>query len=209
MQYRADRYGDSLIIGENKESSNVYLKRVPLLSKDVVLDIGAHIGAFSTLIAGLCERVIAVEPEPENFVLLLNNVPSYVKVISGAVVGERVKTQTVKLYTSAGNTGTHRIAPTRGRNSMEVVAIPFVPLVNEYAVSYVKIDCEGAEYSILGGDIPCSVRAIVGEVHMTSPYRYEHAVDLMSHLEEWGFTVSFQKNKNKAWTRYFHAVRNT
>jgi FkbM family methyltransferase len=51
------------------EYSHVHLKE-----DDVVLDVGANIGAFTIKVAGKVKKVIAVESEPQNFGLLLENI---------------------------------------------------------------------------------------------------------------------------------------
>jgi FkbM family methyltransferase len=41
---------------------------------DVVVDVGAHIGLYTLLAARSASRVLALEPDPDNFVLLQDNV---------------------------------------------------------------------------------------------------------------------------------------
>jgi len=48
-----------------------YLK---LSSSSIVIDIGAHIGLFAVKVARKVKKVVAIEPHPENFKLLLANV---------------------------------------------------------------------------------------------------------------------------------------
>jgi tRNA G37 N-methylase Trm5 len=47
---------------------------VHLKEDDVVLDVGANIGAFTIRVARKVKRVIAIESEPQNFRLLLENI---------------------------------------------------------------------------------------------------------------------------------------
>ncbi len=47
---------------------------VHLEEDDVVLDVGANIGAFTVKVARKVKRVIAIEPEPQNYRLLLENI---------------------------------------------------------------------------------------------------------------------------------------
>jgi FkbM family methyltransferase len=59
------------------EPSSVQVLRAAVRPGDVVFDVGANIGFFATLFSrwvGAEGRVLAVEPEPENLVLLRHNV---------------------------------------------------------------------------------------------------------------------------------------
>jgi FkbM family methyltransferase len=127
---------------------------------DAVVDVGANIGYFSVMMAGLvgkAGRVIAYEPEPDNFRQLdLNRLHAQARGASieavNAACGEREGT----LYLSLGSESTlHTVVPV-GRAGMR--AIPAVALSDDLPrrlpgreVRLLKIDVEGFEVEVLAG----------------------------------------------------------
>src|SRR3989475_9321293 len=80
---------------------------------DVVVDVGAHIGRYALRAATRASRVIAVEPDPSNFILLEQNVRlngfSNVVLVPHAL-SSRAGTRALWLAAS-GNTGTSSVDP--------------------------------------------------------------------------------------------------
>src|SRR5437870_2877368 len=92
---------------------------------DVVLDIGAHIGYYTTLLSqlvGVHGKVVAFEPDPTNFTLLQQNVARIActnVTLYNLALSDR--NGTVALYLSADNAGDHRIwRPLETRPSIPV-----------------------------------------------------------------------------------------
>lgn len=122
----------------------------------VAVDVGAHIGYFTLLLARLAGpegRVYAVEPAADNLAFLERNVTAnglrtvtIVPVAAGAGRGPRA----LVLTGSSDSHGfyAHPLAPTEG--SIEVSEMPLDELV-PYPVDLVKIDVEGAEPEVLAG----------------------------------------------------------
>jgi FkbM family methyltransferase len=120
-----------------------------------VLDIGANIGFFTALfsdLAGAGGKVIAFEPDPENFRLLLKN--------SGTAGNVKCEPKAVdaapgivKLFVSEEHRGDHRIFDSGdGRASVEVEAVSVDALLGPGGrADFVKIDVQGAEYGALLG----------------------------------------------------------
>lgn len=149
-----------------------------LLPEDVVLDIGAHIGSFAYLALDRgAGRVVAVEPDPDNFNYLRHNLQDVCRaahrtvLVSGAAWSMPGKVH----YAGVGvNTGG---GTTLGCTGVPVAAFPFPELL-EWAASMadsgkirlLKLDCEGAEWPLLMSALETSdqldrVEAIVGEYH--------------------------------------------
>jgi len=124
----------------------------------VVLDIGAHIGYYTLLMARLVGpqgRVFAFEPNPANYDLLRRNVQinSYrnVTIVDRAVAEGR---KTVCLHLSADNSGDHRIYDSNdGRNSVEVRCIGLNSYFRRYTrrIDFIKMDIQGAEPGAIRG----------------------------------------------------------
>src|SRR2546430_7542492 len=80
---------------------------------DVVVDVGAHIGRYALRAAARASKVIAIEPDPSNFILLEQNVRlngfSNVVVVPHAL-SSRAGTRALWLAAS-GDTGTSSVDP--------------------------------------------------------------------------------------------------
>lgn len=140
----------------------------------VVLDIGAHIGAFAIA----CQKryaksITCYEPDPENFELLAHNVnddvenATEVTVIQMAVAGKTRKDAGIRRLKNHDfgrrNTGHVDIfgdpdgTPCCGINdAIKCIGEP---------IDILKIDCEGAEWSIFEEIDLTDVRAITAELH--------------------------------------------
>ena len=119
-----------------------------------IVDIGAHVGCFTVWAARRAPhaRLLAVEPNPETFQLLVQNIRSNgledrVVAINAAV---GVEAGTAQLDFVAHSLGT-RIAVSAG-DGVRVRVQTLGGLLAEASVSQIemlKMDCEGMEYSIL------------------------------------------------------------
>lgn len=125
---------------------------------DTVLDIGAHIGYYTLILARLVGsqgKVYAFEPDPNNFALLKKNVEingyKNVILIQKAVSNETGK---IRLYLSENDAGNHRIYDSHdGRRSIEIEAIRLDDYFrgSDERIRFIKMDIEGAEGSAVLG----------------------------------------------------------
>jgi FkbM family methyltransferase len=117
---------------------------------DKWLDCGANIGTFSILASLRGAKVIAFEPEPTNYDLLVKNINinkcKGVKTYQSAL---SVKNAIANLY--LGSTDyqkyRHSLRPIRGRKAIEVKVKDIRPYLTK--VNAVKMDIEGSEIEIL------------------------------------------------------------
>lgn len=147
-----DRYILERVIVDNIYSVTDELKDTQ------VIDIGAHIGAFSILAASKGAKVIAVEPKLGNFDLLLENIANNSLVsITPLKYAIAEKSGVRKIYTSDWCSGCGSLnALVHDTLSPEryefVLCISLEDIFNKYSVNkckLLKIDCEGAEEIIL------------------------------------------------------------
>ena len=117
------------------------------------LDLGANIGTFSCLAASKGCKVVAFEPEPDNFRLLnenlaLNSSQGVTVFQEGVVAGPD---GTLDLYLCKGdyNKYRHTIFKKRGRQSIQIRVRNFQKVLEECRPHGVKIDIEGAEIELL------------------------------------------------------------
>jgi FkbM family methyltransferase len=147
---------DSLGIGANGFYEPLETEVVMSMVKpgDTVIDVGANIGYFTLLLARLVGekgRVIAIEPDPENFALLQKNVAAngYRNVI---LMRNAVSNApgTARLYRSLRSGGQHSLAPATADSWVDVETVRLDDVARG-AVAFIKIDVEGAEVAALGG----------------------------------------------------------
>lgn len=169
--------------------------------RDIVMDIGAHIGAFTLLAATAARdgKVYSVEPADANFALLEENLR--VNGIKNAVA-HRVALSgsegTKKLFLSKENTGGGSFydsfslfgSPAGSVDVPGVTLSKFMEKNGIDRVDFMKIDCEGAEYEILmggGHETLAKVRRIAMEYHNIDAGRTGTA--LAESLKKAGFEV--------------------
>jgi len=143
-------------IFENREYSDYF----PFYKKVNIIDIGAHYGYFSIFSANNTDkdsRLIAIEPNKNNFKYLRKNIEennlSNINCFNYAI-GE--KSGLNKLY--HGQSPNHSIIENYtllNQNgdfeTIEVKTLEEIIIENELEkIDFLKMDCEGAEFSILG-----------------------------------------------------------
>jgi FkbM family methyltransferase len=130
----------------------------------VVVDVGAHVGYFVLLAAravGPAGKVIAVEPDPDNFRLLEANVArSPYRTISTVHAAAWDRAGTVRLALSGSNSGDHRVGLDEPeRRSVTVPAVTLDELLSEESVDLILLDTQGSERTVLEGARACIARS--------------------------------------------------
>jgi FkbM family methyltransferase len=129
-----------------------------LISKDdIVIEVGANIGALTVPLARRCKRVFAFEPQAENFDLLCKNLRAndvlnvdHFKMAIGAT-NEEVSMPTLKeLDADHGVIGDYG-GPEVGSGSLRVQQRTIDDLAFEQRIAFIKMDCEGSERNVLEG----------------------------------------------------------
>lgn len=153
----------------------------PLLNADlknsVILDLGAHVGAFTKWCLDNFENseIVAVEPDPSNIKLFRRNFSANKRVtLCEGVVGQfksdvsliaPEKENVTLLYLGNERSSTNHIFPTRGRRVVEVRVFDFKTILREKLPKLVKCDIEGAEFLLDWKKLPKSVQYIIIEIH--------------------------------------------
>jgi FkbM family methyltransferase len=109
-----------------------------------VLDIGANIGNHALAFAELAGRVIALEPHPRTFRLLVINAQDRANVLP-LNIGASDRSETVTAFTPPGNAGGCRIGEAQAGEQVELEVRPLDDLPECTDVGLVKIDVEGHE----------------------------------------------------------------
>lgn len=115
---------------------------------DVVVDVGAHIGAFTILASKMGGKVYAFEPERDNFKMLQMNVDRNLSDATLFNLALCNKTGTCNLYLAEYNMGAHSTAH-RVTNNIQIVTCGRLFDYVNGGIDFLKMDCEGGEYEIL------------------------------------------------------------
>lgn len=156
-----DRNTSIVVIQEDEYAIEPFKKYPGINDVRVILDIGACIGAFSLLCANTFKnaRIVAVEPDPENFELLVKNVGHFpnVETHNVALVPDEYP-DTVLMRRHRFNSGATRLvglsekSPSKDWTEFQCAGAAvsdFCNLNRIDAIDLLKIDCEGAELLIL------------------------------------------------------------
>lgn len=174
---------------------------------NVVMDIGANIGAFAhkALEAGAA-YVICFEPDPDNIDVFNRQNLDNVKLIKGAISQEK---GTAKLYVNSGkNKGMHSLQPVNGRETVDVKTYSFMKAIERYAPDFLKVDIEGGEFEFDMSHIPEGVKGIAIEIHLNHKRNRELAIDLIKQLKKQFPNVLKKPNiTEKNWTTLFIGTR--
>jgi FkbM family methyltransferase len=148
---------DRMIITEVCVDETYNPKGFEINSQDIVLDIGAQVGIFSVFASKFAKegKIFSFEPVPENFEGLKENIRiNDSKNITPLQVAISDRKGTKNLFISE-NSGGHSFYESISRGSGKKVKVSTISL-NDFIkenkikkVDYLKMDCEGAEYSIL------------------------------------------------------------
>lgn len=199
------RRSDKLIIDE---VPGVY-GNVPVGPKDVVLDLGAHIGVAARLFLDKgAAKVIAVEADPANIPFLTRNLHRMAARIIPAAVGPEAGR--MPFYTRADRAYVGSLLPDPDRKKVLVPVVAFAGLLAHYRPTIVKCDIEFGEYELAEFRfLPDHVRVVAMEVHIRYVgiftgrtmdadelrERREAAADLMAGMESQGFRELWRKDK--------------
>ena len=150
----SSRLTDVYIILESVFKKKYFSNLLDFGEEAIVIDVGAHIGAFTIYAAHKAKegRVYAFEPSRENYEVLqqnvlLNHLPN-VSLFNLALAG---KEQERILYLNDFNNGSHSfIKKAKKFVSVYCLALREVLIQNQISkCHFLKMDCEGAEYEIL------------------------------------------------------------
>lgn len=171
---------------------------LPVPPGGTVIDIGANIGAFSMfaihkLAAG---RVIAFEPDPVNFAHLSANAalaPAGRLLPLASAIAEAEGEMTFHRGNDGGVSTSGSLLSTKGQK-VTVKTTTLLDTFDRFGIdscAFLKMDCEGAEYSILYSapdDVLRRIRQMVIEVHDQRQSPRTRA-DLKAHLVAKGFRL--------------------
>ena len=170
-----------------------------LRSSDTAIDIGAHNGIFTVLMAGVCRRVIAFEPDNNAREALLQNLRLNPGIVERVTVEALACSDTDGQATFYDCHGNQQSALFRSQTNAEERIVPTVTLdryIAEHGLtpSCVKIDAEGAEVRILSSSprLLASDSQILCELHPDGwPFFGDSFTDFQSLLRAHGRRIRY------------------
>jgi FkbM family methyltransferase len=183
---------------------------------DFTIDIGAHIGVFTKIAELNNSKVISIEPDKKNFMLLkknfLNN--KNVKLINGAICNDSTKKNIFYIgkTSSSGSIIKNEIRPTTLAMNYTVRSIKFKDLLNEttgYKKILLKFDIEGSEWLVLNELKEFlklkKIKGVFGELHKIKEGQQYYKIK--NDLKSLGFKSVFQGHWERDSRVEFYAYR--
>lgn len=201
---------DAVFRGSEYTRRSVGLGGLVLSNEDIVLDLGANIGAFTCDIFDKVKKVISFEPEDVNFEFLSTNCSenkcSNVLLHKKAVVGNDDKVRDFYLG-KAPYYYSFLVKHNRKRVPVECVNINDV--IREYNPTKMKVDIEGSEWEVLTSCTDFGrVNQIIFEynfdMNMDLKTGFERFKILTEHLRKHGFDVQeLERDMKQNWNLVF------
>jgi len=121
---------------------------------DTVVDIGSYMGKYSILSSRIASTIVAIEPHPDNFELLILNLrftrSRRVKAVNAIITNHD---GTDRLFES-NHPSTHSVLPSEKARPIDLPCYTLDSLLESLGISCVdliKIDVEGADLQVLTG----------------------------------------------------------
>jgi FkbM family methyltransferase len=192
---------DAFVVGEVFSVREYEAKGFDIEPADIVVDIGAHIGAFTVYAARRASKglVLAYEPFPENFVYLqqnkeINNLYN-LKIFNKAVTSTG---SDVDLFISALNNVCHSLYKFGStKRAIQIQSTTLKDIFEENKldkINFLKIDTEGSEFDIILNAPKILLEKIdkmIIEYHDWFSSGLNH-YDIKNYLEYCGFEVSIK-----------------
>jgi FkbM family methyltransferase len=191
-----------LVDGKGTYQLNKFEAALPFLKhKRVAIDVGAHVGLWTRVMAPHFDQVHAFEPVTEHVYCFADNVRPCDNVVLRAdcIVGAESGGH-AQIVRVAGNSGNAHVGtPARGA---EGVALPIRALDDllaaDLAVDFVKIDVEGYELEVVRGASNTIGRCkpvMIVEQKPGNAERYGHKTGEVIHLlHSWGARTMWVKS---------------
>lgn len=149
---------DSLALrtmGEYEPEVRAEMRRI-IREGDLVVDVGAHIGYHTVLMASLGAKVIAIEPVWENLKLLghnlsLNGFYSDGDTIELWLVAASNDTGQSIIWIDPKNSGSHSMEIAAGRTPIEIGTLRLDDALSPGPIRLIKMDVEGHEFAVIQG----------------------------------------------------------
>jgi len=182
--------------GFREPLNTMFIYKIVKEKKPIILDIGSNLGYFALIeLEAGAKHVIAVEPVPETFRFLCENLKGYDNVtplnllvsdkeeISEFYIGDELNRSSL-LPDFTEDLGC------KIKEKLTIKTLPLSRLVKEYGANMIRMDVEGYEYRILSGKIDDQITTICMEFHVPL-FQKNEAISLLKNLFNQGFKSRF------------------
>lgn len=151
--FTTDKYLVNNLLLDNGEYDFIYLDKYSWIkNSQVIIDAGACIGMFSRMINKICKNstIIAIEPETNNFNLLVKNTKKYNNIICKKNGLWNKKCNLIVEESSNGAWG-FTVKEAKNNEKYDINAISIENIINEYKIDTIdilKLDIEGSEVEV-------------------------------------------------------------
>lgn len=179
-------------VGFPEYGEMVFLQRF-LRPGDIFFDVGANAGAYAVLACGIGCEVTAIEPVPQTFAKLTENVSLNLKAGDITALNVAVSSAPGALRMTTGfGSGNHILQPGEQEDSVEVAVTTLDILTrNGHAPTFVKMDVEGHEVEVLKGTLSTlrstELTGLLVETFRPHNWRNKSLQELESILRDNGF----------------------
>lgn len=142
------------VFKHKQDAFEIELLKQHIKQGDTVLDIGANIGFYATILSNIVGekgKIHCFEPDVTNFNHLKKTTASYKNIIvNNKAVGP--KTETIKIYTSKELNVDHRTyEPEEYDQEIEIAAVSIDDYLKDTKVDFIKMDIQGFEMEVMKG----------------------------------------------------------
>ncbi len=189
---------DKAIVSEVISGNPYASLLINLPANGIIIDVGGHIGSFTVLAASKGAQVLAIEPFPDNFALLVENVrlnqlEHKVKAFNMATWSDGEEHEYYLPQVNTGGTGLLG-GDTPDAASIPVSCIRLDELMRQESIQSchgLKMDCEGGEYAILGSLSPDTLRRFnVISLEYHDPHKGRRLEKLIQQLQQADFSIA-------------------
>jgi FkbM family methyltransferase len=208
IAYRKDTADEGVI--SHSFENDIYFGSINKYSPkkgDIIIDLGAHIGSFSLLVASKIGdgKVYAIEASKDSFNLLKINIAlNNYKNISAHHVAITDKNGMTELFHSKGNWG-HSTVKKLSNSYETVVSQTLSTFLQTNSIAFchfMKLNCEGGEFPILMSATTETFKKFGSFLILYHCDLYEKYTEeeLLSHLKSNGFICTIKKhNEKRGW----------
>ena len=197
-------YNALYFTGFYEKNETLYFRNV-IKPGEVVLDIGANFGWYTTLfseLVGKTGKIVSFEPVPRIYRELLENIAlnDPLKNITAIQTSLGDREGTVTINTFQGLSHGHSSISTLGREDYTTCSVPMTTLdaciddhLNGRRIAMIKMDVEGAEMMVIRGAEQLLRNAadvrIMFEINSETASAFDyHPTDIIKTLEGYGFS---------------------
>lgn len=152
----------------------------------LVVDAGANTGLFSLVASQSADKVVAIEPDPDNYRTLTANLARN-EIENVEAINAALWTHGGEVAFSTGQHVTDGAVTERGGETVQSITLDSI-VAEHGAIDLLKLDIEGAEEKVIPSSRAiAAARRIVAELHLSRPGQ---EAEMVAALEGRGFTVA-------------------